>query len=739
MIQINNNSFLIGSRHRSVLGALMLAAGLFVTGCSDDKEYDLAYPNDKPLYENNQYIPGNAQGLASDAVQLIIADPEPCINVTPPDLLNADRPAWLMINGKIGNGPDAYQSAETPFPIEHTIVIDLPDNFGTVDFLRYYARKAANNGYVLKMSVSYSTKDAPEVFKGKTDLSFPQKANFSQDIPVPAACRETLKKIKLVIPPNGTMKSGTGYLVSIVDLEFWQNGPMVEIPAFFTDQSCSAVKAGTTQADVDAITSPFFRAIAQSVLNETYDARRVIIPAYGPEPEDAAAVNKSLAYERYNNVTGIYVTKGSDIVALCEGAGGNINMIVEPHLTGGTGVQTVALKDGINTLEAENDGMIYLINNKEGLNTAKVNIATGAMNGFYDIAKHKSELWKLFLPLSLADKFDVVGKYSHLVFNPSDLMKNVTDPNALIAGYDTIIATQQRMLNLKKNECKMMIANRATTTMQYKLNCVEVPSQFANDFTSMADENAFFNVATAIGWNNLMTFQYATANMGFAKLYAMMTQIEMNKVPYLTANPDLYDEAFNTIFVKKTTFAAVANKDVTLVSLWQLELFAKLIGVDDFQTKLRDAMFSRNGAVGNNYFVGYACRATGYGLKNYFMLWQHGALADGTIKTAIGGNAANQDQIFNNKPTLRIEYLSDSRFELFKNPQGIVKGEVQRDGDTFTMSGWQNVVAFEVYVDNKLAYISNKDSFTCKPLAEGAVKVKAIPAATTLATVEVTL
>lgn len=738
MIQINKKSYIIGRRHRNMLVTLMLAAGFCVTGCSDDDEYDLAYPNEKPSYENGGYVPGNAQGLASDAIQLIIADPASAMVVTPPDLLNEDRPAWLMIDGKIGNGPDAYQSAETPSPIEHTIVIDLPDGFGTVDFLRYYARKAANNGYVLKMSVLFSTKDAPDNFKNKLDLTFPQKANFTQDIPVPASCRETLKKVKLVIPPDGTMKSGTGYLVSIVDLEFWQNGPMVDIPEFFTDQSCTEVKAGTTQADVDAVKSSFFRAIAQSVLNGTYDDRRVCVPVYSPAPEEVASVNKTLAYGRYNNVTGIYVAKGSDIVALCEGAGGNVSIVVEPHATGGAGVQEFALKDGINTFQAENDGLIYLVNNKEGWNGAKVNIATGAVNGYFDMYAHKGELWNLFLPLSLANKFDVLGKYSHLVFNPSDLLRNVVNPKMMVDNCDTIIAVQQRVLGLQKNVNRMMIANRAATTMQYKLNCVEVPAAFVDDFTAMADKNAFFNVATAVGWNNLVTYQYVAANMGFAKLYAMMTQIEMNKTPYLTENPELYDEAFNTIFVKKTTFAAVANKDVTLVSLWQLELFAKLIGVEDFQTKFRDAMFSRGAAVGNNYFVGYACRATGYGLKDYFMAWQHGALADGTIKTAIGGTAANQNQIFNNKPTVRMEYLSDKHFELFKNPQAIVEGHVARDGDTFTMSGWQNVVAFEVYVDNKLAYISINDTFSCE-LAEGVVKVKAIPAGKAEAVVEIVL
>lgn len=81
-----------------------------------------------------------------------------------------------------------------------------------------------------------------------------------------------------------------------------------------------------------------------------------------------------------------------------------------------------------------------------------------------------------------------------------------------------------------------------------------------------------------------------------------------------------------------------------------------------------------------------------------------------------------------NYPSLidKAEYICDSNVEIFKNRLHVKKGSASANNSTLTMKGWENVVAFEVYQDEKLLFASNKSVFTIDQTMNDKIKVFAL-------------
>lgn len=81
-----------------------------------------------------------------------------------------------------------------------------------------------------------------------------------------------------------------------------------------------------------------------------------------------------------------------------------------------------------------------------------------------------------------------------------------------------------------------------------------------------------------------------------------------------------------------------------------------------------------------------------------------------------------------NYPALtdKMEYICDSNWEVFKNRLPLQPGTATKSGTNITMKGWQNVVAYEVYKDEKLMFVSNRSSFTLDSFLTDDTKVFAI-------------
>ncbi|HOV72188.1 MAG TPA: hypothetical protein PLO31_08280 [Dysgonamonadaceae bacterium] len=74
----------------------------------------------------------------------------------------------------------------------------------------------------------------------------------------------------------------------------------------------------------------------------------------------------------------------------------------------------------------------------------------------------------------------------------------------------------------------------------------------------------------------------------------------------------------------------------------------------------------------------------------------------------------------------KIEYICDSNNQYFKNKSSIQKVTATKNGTSISMTGWKNVVAYEVSEGNKLVFVSNKDSFTLDNPVTNSTKIYAV-------------
>ena len=83
------------------------------------------------------------------------------------------------------------------------------------------------------------------------------------------------------------------------------------------------------------------------------------------------------------------------------------------------------------------------------------------------------------------------------------------------------------------------------------------------------------------------------------------------------------------------------------------------------------------------------------------------------------------------KPAHNFEYICEHNVDIYKKDAAIQRGTATRTGNKITMTGWQNVVAYEVYLGSKLVFVSPMQSFTVSTdlaTLDGTTKVYAIPA-----------
>lgn len=247
--------------------------------------------------------------------------------------------------------------------------------------------------------------------------------------------------------------------------------------AYFTDESCSALKSGITEAEINSIPNEEMKQLAGALKRGDY-ASTFRVADYRPyqHPSVMATKNKTSRYSLRDNPTGIYAEKGDKLYIyignVYEGAQVSINI---QDLNGGyNNNQTIALVEGLNVITAPIGGLIYLMNHVQddipllleteeakraaSAKTVKAHFIFGKVNGYFDIEKHKTdEKWYEILENAKYQDIDVLGKYSHLTWNVNQFKgKNVLRPDYVteitrtIENCDKLVYLQQDFIGLVK-------------------------------------------------------------------------------------------------------------------------------------------------------------------------------------------------------------------------------------------------------------------------------------------------
>lgn len=421
------------------------------------------------------------------------------------EIVSAWAPDYYSENNKIEKAFDGdvttffnAKQGEAQFPYEVRFTLSSTEN---ISHLTYYPRRDNGTrwGQFGEFEVWYNTTSNEEFVKvGRFDfekeLNDPSTAWFEAPIEQP---KEILLKIF----------SGHNNRVSIGEIEFYAiSGSAFDYTTIFADKACSILKQGITMQEIEAISEPFYRNLAKRIFSETYDAE-YRIQRYRPyqHPSFDALALKTARYSLRDNATGIYYDDLDEnlIVFVDDLDEKSLNLnIVDFQEKTNEGI-SYPLREGLNILKPSKKGHIYIFyhveepfplnptteNEKKQIDAeaVKIHIATGKVNGYFDIRKHTNDDWTVLLNNAVSKEIDVLGLHSHVVWTVQDYKDYKTDIEKMTNFIDDLVKQQHEFMGLYKYN--RLFKNRHFLRVDYS-----APAAYASDYKTVYRNSLFKEV-----------------------------------------------------------------------------------------------------------------------------------------------------------------------------------------------------------------------------------------------------
>lgn len=330
----------------------------------------------------------------------------------------------------------------TKFPV--TLEYNFEDR-EKVDYILYKPRSSGDNGLMGKFEL-WVSEGSNASFTKIGDYDFKESQSPSViNFPEP---RKEVHGFRFVV------HSGKNNFISCAEMEFYRKGEQVnDLSSIFSDNIYSTLKNDVTQSQINAMENPFFRNIAQSLFDNTYntDFRVQEFEAY---PTIASTANELMTngYCPYENATGIYFEGGKEAVVIVGDAGGNNISLVVHDFDKDTN-EAHYLFPGINSIMIQNGGLGYINYFTDDWKTAqpvKIHIPSGKVNGYFDKNRHSAADWNTLLNNSVCRYFDLKGDFINLAYTVPTLKKYCSDGPDLIRLYDEIVTIEHEVMGLVK-------------------------------------------------------------------------------------------------------------------------------------------------------------------------------------------------------------------------------------------------------------------------------------------------
>lgn len=641
-------------------------------------------------------------------------------------------------------------SAPDYFPINLTYKFAAGSD---MDYFVYYPRTDGSNGLWKEVEVrvksNANTRAADEwktiVSKDFGGRSAAVRVDFPQSL-------IGVSEVQFVI------KSGSGDgkgFASCAEMEFYKKNPDAFDPTtLFTDETCSELKPGVTDQDIENCSYSFFKNIAYYMKQGKYskEFRIATFNAY-PDPNIQAATHKVSPYSQLDNPTGISVKKDDQLVAFVGDMGGHtISLRVQNlDVPGGDGFggDYYPLTRGINKLTMRNKGLVYVmyhtasIEDAEAAPSVKIHFASGSVNGYFDVTKHDGARFNELLNKSTDTYFDVVGKYAHLTYPTMRFKNHTSNGKALIDTYDDIVKHEMELMGLFKYNRPFknrMYFNVIYTSYMYATSyhtgyndstlpelCNESKLRTSGCWGPAHEVGHCNQTRPGLKWlgttevtNNIMSEYMQTS------IFKQESRIQTEDMGIYYRNR--YSKAWSSIIAQKaphslfTSYDDATGSDVfcKLVPFWQLELYlGRVLGKTPLQQTdkggfypdvfehIRNNPDQPDAGTQQTEFVYICSKLSGYNLLDFFTKWGFLTPVDITVEDyATGKMTVTRTRVDEIKqrinalglpqPPVALEYISDNTWELYRNKPAVVKGTAIRSGNLLTMNNWLNVVAYEV-------------------------------------------
>lgn len=645
----------------------------------------------------------------------------------------------------------------TGVPVSFPVTIEyFLENTENVDYMVYYPRPGGGNGNFGEVEILVATETNPTYTKIK-DFNFQQEGKTMRvtfDTPIVGA-----KSFKILV------KSGFNGHVSSGEIEFYKkNVGSFDPTSIFTDEICSELKAGITDAEIEAISNPFYKNLAVFMKKGEYPTEfRIQEYRAWPNPNVIREANRmQYSYSNLDNPTGIFAEQGEELIVFVGPTHGrNIQIkIMNLDKPGGDGFDQSSqhpLYQGVNKIKAGQKGLIYLQYQTADYASApkiKVHFATGRVNGYYDKAKHTSADWSRLLNAAPYKYFDVIGENAHLCYETQSFKTHTGDRGKdLIDVYDDLVEKTHIFSGTVGNRA---MVNRAYFQVMYHsfMYCTAYrtsynvstmptlcnPTTFKRDIWGPAHEIGHSHqVPPTFLWIGMTEVTVNMNSMNIQTAWEQPTRLETESMAGEGGYNNRYEKAYNRTIVPKRAFAEAGadrdggNADVfcNLIPFWQINLyFSKVKNDPQFSVRLYEKMRTLPLKSGNDkdgeYQVDFTksiSELTNTNLIPFFEKWGFYKPINKEItdyvkrQLIVTDSYASQIKSQINGagfPTItdKIEYICDSNWKYYRDKAPVVKGTATRSGNRVTTSGYQNVVAYEVYdTNNQLVFVSNKNSF----------------------------
>lgn len=646
-------------------------------------------------------------------------------------------------------------SAPDYFPI--TLQYNFEDKTD-IDYFIYYPRTSVNpNGNFKEVEISVKCRggDNPGIWKTVIRNDFGGLKDAAKIVFPSKQINVESVRFKVISGAG----DGQGF-ASCAEMEFYKyNADNFDPFSLFTDRSCSELKPDITDVDIEKCKFVFFKNLAYYMKKGDYPSQSRIMDfkAY-PHPTIFSSQNKIAPYSLYDNVTGIYVEPGEELVVMTENLYGRRNiqlMIRDLNVPGGDGFwgQQFTLYEGINKIKPSKGGLVYVAYYERDYQNApiiKLHFAGGRINGYFDISKHSDADWNRLLDKASYAYFDVIGKYSHLTY-PASIFRAVTKGNGvkLIGCYDKLVYNEWSLMGLLKydripvNKMHFIVVYKGymystsyyTAYSEETLYDIADPDKFSTSACWGPAHEVGHSNQTRPGFKWLGTAEVTNNIFSEYIQTSIFNQPSRLQVEDMRGGlPNRYAKAWRDILAPAASHANFGtDSDVfcKLVPFWQLQLyFGKVLGrtPEEMPDKggfypevfeiIRTSPDLPTAGEQQTEFVYTCSKAAGMNLLDFFTKWGFLTPVDVTINDyGVGRMNVTKERIANIRrkvealgypePEIALEYITDNNYSLYKTKPTIVPGTSSRSGSVLTMKNWKNVAVYEVKnKDNRLIFVS---------------------------------
>lgn len=577
------------------------------------------------------------------------------------------------------------------------------------------------------------------------------------------------------------VKSGQQNWAGCSELQFFRRvNPVFDALTLFKDETCSELKDGITKEEIDACEEPFYRTMALAMYDNTYPRMFRIqeFPAY-PHPAVHAKENLINGFSIFENVTGISVKADEKLTVFVgdipSGEFLSLKVIDWQNRENSTSGIYPLLK-GFNQFKMDGKGLVYLNYHSEDYKTlppVKVHFASGNANGYFDVSKHSKEQWKSIIDNAGYELFDMVGKRSHITFSTSDFRTYCPDPFELMKVYDEMMDLEEEFTGMQKYN--RLLTNRMY--VHYHNGTGGGMSAAENHINWNNSSN--LSIPTAVDAEKLRKNPWGAAHELGHELqlrpgrqrYIGMLEVTNNLLSIYVqlkfGNPSRLfhgdissgSTGFQSEFERAMTYYQAEKRPhnynmngvrtvlTKLIPLWQLYLYSNEVLEKDwfkdyYQELLKQDYAGENGAA-QMQLVRIFCDISGLDLLDFF---EHSGFLTPVNEITDKGEATKflvtenmirevRDYVIRKgypKPEVEFWRLTDQKdnIKAFKNKLPVVAGSYKRNNRTFTITGCQNVAAYELYNSGTLVFVSPHTEFEVPNGVElnGNVVVRAVSA-----------